>query len=52
MSRKASVHIIVGLILLSALPAFGQAPALRSAYHDYRVVSVADGLENPGPSPF
>ena len=47
MSRNASVHLIVGFMLLSALPAFGQAPVLRSAYHDYRVVSVADGLQNP-----
>ena len=47
MSRKVSVHVIVGLILMSVLPAFGQAPTLRSAYHDYRVVPVADGLQNP-----
>ena len=47
MTRKALVPIIVVFFLFSALPAFGQAPVQRSTYHDYRVVSVADGLENP-----
>lgn len=33
--------------LVCALPAVAQTPVQRSAYHDYRVVTVADSLENP-----
>ncbi len=47
MVRNALVHMAVGFILSNALPASGQAPILRSAYHDYRVVTVAEGLEHP-----
>ncbi len=41
------------LVLLSALlvarppQAIGQSTVMRSAYHDYRVVAVAQGLEHP-----
>ncbi len=47
MVRTALVIVTIGFILSSALPAAGQAPVLRSAYHDYRVVTVAEGLEHP-----
>ncbi len=47
MIRKALVLMVMGFILSSALPASGQAPVLRSAYHDYRVVTVTQGLERP-----
>ena len=42
-----SVFISVGLLLSVATPVLGQAPVLRSAHHDYRVVKVAEGLINP-----
>ncbi len=38
--------IAAGLFLSTATPALSQK-VIRSAYHDYRVVTVADGLENP-----
>jgi len=47
MVRTALVIVTIGFILSSALPAAGQAPVLRSAYHDYRVVTVVEGLEHP-----
>lgn len=47
MIRKALVFMVMGFILSSALPASGQAPVLRSAYHDYRVVTVTQDLERP-----
>ncbi len=47
MVRTAFAFMVMGFMLHSALPAFGQAPLLRSAYHDYRVVTVAQGLEHP-----
>jgi len=47
MVRTALVFMAAGFLLSGALPASGQAPVLRSAYHDYRVVTVAEGLENP-----
>ncbi len=36
-----------GLLLAVATPVTGQSPVTRSAFHDYRVVSVAEGLEHP-----
>jgi glucose/arabinose dehydrogenase len=39
--------VAIGLLLSVATPVLGQAPVLRSANHDYRVVTVADGLMNP-----
>lgn len=47
MIRTALVLTTAGLYLGLARPLSGQAPVFRSAYHDYRVVTVADGLENP-----
>ncbi len=41
------VFIAAGLFLSVVTPALGQAPVLRSANHDYRVVTVADGLVGP-----
>ncbi len=46
MVRMPSSLIAVGLLALAA-PVSGQAPVLRSALHDYRVVHVADGLVTP-----
>ena len=43
----ANAFIAVGLVLSITTPVLGQAPVLRSANHDYRVVTVADGLMNP-----
>ncbi|MFB3111666.1 MAG: PQQ-dependent sugar dehydrogenase, partial [Gemmatimonadales bacterium] len=36
-----------GLLLSVATPVIGQSPVMRSAFHDYRVVPVAEGLEHP-----
>ena len=47
MIRTPVLFIVMGFILSSALPVYGQAPVLRSAYHDYRVVDVAQGFERP-----
>ena len=47
MIRTPLLFIAMGFILSSALPVYGQAPVLRSAYHDYRVVDVAQGFERP-----
>ena len=47
MIRTPVLFIVMGFILSSALPGYGQAPVLRSAYHDYRVVDVAQGFERP-----
>ena len=41
------VFLAAGLLLSVAMPVLGQAPVLRSANHDYRVVTVADGLIGP-----
>ena len=47
MIRIASGLAVAGLVLAGATPVTAQSPVLRSAYHDYRVVTVADGLEHP-----
>ena len=41
------VFVAVGLLLSVAAPVLGQAPVLRSQNHDYRVVTVAEGLMSP-----
>ena len=41
------VFVASGLFLSVVKPVLGQAPVLRSANHDYRVVEVADGLITP-----
>ncbi len=43
----AIISIAVGLLLSGVTPVLGQAPVLRSAHHDFRVVEVADGLITP-----
>ena len=45
--RTAWIVIAIGLLLPVATPAVGQSRVFRSAFHDYRVVTVADGLEHP-----
>ena len=50
MIRKRMEPLFAGTLgLLSALPVAGSAqpPIQRSAYHDYRVVTLVDGLEHP-----
>ena len=46
MIRTVSTLTAMGLVLLAGPPAFAQ-PVVRSATHDFRVVTVADGLVNP-----
>ena len=43
----ARIFIALGFLLSVVTPVLGQAPVLRSANHDYRVVKVADGLITP-----
>ena len=46
MIRTALVLAVVGLVLLAGSPVAGQE-VFRSAHHDFRVVTIADGLVNP-----
>jgi glucose/arabinose dehydrogenase len=39
--------LVAGASLLVAAPAAAQAPVYKSALHDFRVVTVADGFEHP-----
>jgi glucose/arabinose dehydrogenase len=47
--RTAHIPVLFAgvLVITTAAPACGQADVERSALHDYRVVTVADGLEHP-----
>jgi glucose/arabinose dehydrogenase len=46
--KRIPVGLTAALLYLSlATHATGQDPVHRSAYHDYRVVTVVDGLEHP-----
>src|SRR5688572_22255705 len=45
MSRN--VLAVPAALLVLAMPVAAQTPVQRSALHDYRVVTVADSLENP-----
>jgi glucose/arabinose dehydrogenase len=47
MLRTEHALAAAGLIIISATAAFAQAPIQRSAEHDFRVVTVAEGLVNP-----
>jgi aldose sugar dehydrogenase len=47
MIRTSQALTAAGLFLLVAHRVSGQAPVLRSAYHDYRVVTVVEGLVHP-----
>src|SRR5687768_3535188 len=45
MIRNALAVLSASIVL--AIPAVAQTPIQRSTFHDYRVVTVADSLENP-----
>ncbi|MCZ6915489.1 MAG: PQQ-dependent sugar dehydrogenase [Gemmatimonadetes bacterium] len=47
MSRTSLALTATGLLLAVVSPVFGQSPVMRSAYHDYRVVTVVEELERP-----
>ena len=47
MIRTSLALTAAGLFLSVATPASGQSQVYRSAYHDYRIVTVADGLVHP-----
>ena len=47
MKRSILFCLALGSVLYVASPALGQAPVLRSAQYDYRVATVADGLQHP-----
>jgi glucose/arabinose dehydrogenase len=47
MARTLSAFAAAGLLAALAAPALGQESVYRSAYLDYRVVTVADGLVRP-----
>ena len=42
-----NVTAVTAAVLTFALPAVAQTPVQRSAFHNYRVVTVADSLQNP-----
>ncbi len=45
---SAAVFALLSGLLVTVPPqAIGQSSVMRSAYHDYRVVTVAEGLEHP-----
>jgi glucose/arabinose dehydrogenase len=47
MARTSTVLIALGLLLSAAIPKDSGAQIHRSTLHDYRVVPVASGLQNP-----
>ncbi len=47
MVRTPLTLLTAGVAFAAAAPTSGQAPVMQSAYHDYRVVTVVDGLERP-----
>jgi glucose/arabinose dehydrogenase len=47
MTRHRLSLPLAALVVSIALPAVAQTPVQRSALHDYRVVTVAEGLQNP-----
>lgn len=47
MSRARCALLVLALVALIPAAAFGQSHVHRSADHDYRVVTVVDGLEVP-----
>ena len=46
MARKFIVLFVLGITLHSVSPVLGQ-DAMRSAYHDYKMTTVVDGLDRP-----
>ncbi len=47
MVRKMSTLVLTATLLAIAAPACGQSDLVRTAFHDYRVVTVADGFVVP-----
>ena len=47
MVRARMALAVAGFLAFAASPSAGQRPLLRSAHHDYRVVTVVEGLEHP-----
>jgi glucose/arabinose dehydrogenase len=47
MTHRARFTLILGSLLHMSLQARGQSDVFRSSQHDYRVISVAEGLQNP-----
>jgi len=47
MARAMGILLVVGLVLTGGALLSGQSGIQRSAYHDYRVTTVVDGLMNP-----
>ncbi len=47
MARTPRVVLLASVTAIAVPAAGAQEPVLRSAYHDYRVVPVAEGLVNP-----
>ena len=47
MVRTTSVFLFTAALISVSSPACAQSDIMRTAYHDYRVVTVADGFVNP-----
>jgi len=47
MVRTRMALVVATILALGTSPSARQAPLLRSALHDYRVVTVVEGLEHP-----
>jgi len=47
MRTKQTLSVCLILVTLASSPVLAQSDIFRSAYHDYRTVTVVDGLENP-----
>lgn len=47
MARAMGILLVVGLVLTGGALLSGQSGIQRSAFHDYRVTTVVDGLMNP-----
>ena len=46
-ARARIALVVAGFLAFATSPSAGQAPTGRSAYHDYRVVTVVEVLEHP-----
>ena len=46
MNRK-SLKLAISVVFVAAITASAQSPVMQTAYHDYRLVTVAEGLANP-----
>ena len=46
MNRK-SLKLAISVVFVAAITASAQSPVMRTAYHDYRLVTVAEGLADP-----